>query len=66
MNCKNCNQTAGGNFCAHCGQSTKVDKINLPNFLRELSEGVFQINRGFFFTLKELFVRPGYSIRAYL
>ena len=61
MNCKNCDQIVGGNFCTHCGQSTKIDKVNLPNFVRELSDSVFQINKGFFYTLKALFVRPGHS-----
>jgi len=66
MNCKNCNQTANGKFCMHCGQSTKVDKINFSNFLSDLSSSIFQVNKGFFYTLKELFIRPGHSIREYL
>ena len=66
MNCKNCNHIVNGNYCAHCGQSTKVDRINLPNFLSQLSESIFQIDRGFFYTLKALFVRPGHSIKEYL
>jgi len=66
MNCKNCNQVIDGQFCKYCGQSTKVDRINLPNFLSELSTSVFQVNKGFFYSLKELFVRPGHSIREYL
>lgn len=66
MRCKNCDQVVDGNFCTHCGQKTKVDKINLPNFLNEVSETVFQVNRGLFYTIKELFVRPGHCIREYL
>jgi hypothetical protein len=66
MNCKNCSQIINGNFCTHCGQSTKVDRINLSNFLSELSEGIFQINKGLFYSVKELFLRPEYNIRAYL
>ncbi len=66
MNCKNCEQIADGNFCTHCGQKTSVERINLANFLKELSSSVFQINKGLFYTLKELFVRPGHSIRDYL
>ncbi len=66
VNCKNCGQNASGNFCAHCGQSTKVDKINFSNFLKELSDSIFQVNKGLFYSLKELFVRPGHSIREYL
>jgi hypothetical protein len=66
MNCKNCNQIATENFCANCGQSTKIDKINFPNFLKEFSDGVFQINKGFFYSMKMLFLSPGKSIQGYL
>ena len=65
-NCKNCNQLVDGNFCAHCGQSIKVDKIDLSYFLNEMSDSVFQINRGLFYTIKELFLRPGQCIKDYL
>lgn len=66
INCKNCGTKVNGNFCTHCGQSVKVGKINLSSFLSELSESVFQVNKGLFYSLKELFLRPGHSIRAYL
>lgn len=66
MNCKNCNKQIEDNFCAHCGQNTKVDKLNLPNFLTELSDSVFQVNRGLFYTIKKLFTKPGHTIREFL
>jgi hypothetical protein len=66
MNCKNCDQIVDGNFCTHCGQSTKVAKINFTNFLGEFSDSVFQVNKGLLYSMKALFVRPGDSIREYL
>jgi len=66
MNCKNCGREVAENYCPNCGQSTKVDRINLSNVVRELSESVFQIDKGLFYTAKELFVRPGRSIKEYL
>lgn len=66
MSCMNCGQEAAGNFCSHCGQSTKIARVTVSNFLSDLSDSVFQINRGLFFSLKELFVRPRHSIREYL
>jgi hypothetical protein len=66
MNCKNCGEIVNGNFCANCGQSTTVDKITFSNFLEELSASIFQINRGIIYSSKELFIRPGHSIREYL
>ncbi|TDS20749.1 uncharacterized protein DUF3667 [Maribacter caenipelagi] len=66
MNCKNCDNLTSGKFCANCGQNTRVDKLNLPNFLTEISDNVFQLNRGLFYTIKELFARPGHTIRGFI
>lgn len=66
MNCKNCGHNIDGNFCSHCGQSSKVGRINLSNFINEVTESVFQINKGFFYTIKELFLRPGNSLKEFL
>jgi len=66
MICKNCEQIVEGKYCPNCGQSASVDKVNLSSFVAELSESVFQVNRGFFYTIKELFFRPGHSIREFL
>lgn len=66
MNCKNCDNKVFGNFCTHCGQNTKVNKLNLSNFLTELSDSVFQVNRGLFYTIKKLFTKPGHTIREFL
>jgi len=66
MKCKNCDHIVEGNYCTFCGQSIRVDKVTFPNLLSELSESVFQVNRGLLFTIKELFIRPGKNIREYL
>lgn len=66
MNCKNCDNIVVGNFCTNCGQNSKVDKLNLPNFLTEISDSVFQLNRGLLYTIKELFIRPGHAIRDFI
>ena len=66
MRCKNCDSSFDGSFCNSCGQNSRVDKINISNFLSELSDSVFQINRGLFFTVRELFLRPGHSIREFI
>lgn len=66
MNCKNCNEKVEGKFCPNCGQSAAVDKINFTNFIKDLSESLFQVNKGFFYTLNILFTRPGQGIHDYL
>jgi len=64
--CKNCEEPVQQNFCSNCGQKTKVDRINLSNLVSDLMEDVFQLNRGLFFTIRELFIRPGEMITGFL
>lgn len=66
MECKNCGNYFKGNFCNLCGQNIRVSKITLKNFIQELSDSVFQINHGLFYTIKSLFLKPGHTIREYL
>ncbi len=55
-----------GNYCSKCGQNTRVRRIDLSSFINELSETLFQVNRGFFFTYFSLFTKPGQTIRDFL
>lgn len=66
MICKNCGNVAHANYCSHCGQKTDLRPLNFSYLVNELSENVFQLQRGFFFTVKSLFTAPGKSINAYL
>jgi len=66
MNCKNCGNVISGDFCDQCGQKASVKRISLNNLMNDLSESIFQIDKGFLFTFRELFIRPGDSIREYL
>lgn len=64
--CLNCDHRFFGNFCPHCGQSSHEGKINAHYFLHDIPHSVFHIDKGFFYTLKSLFTRPGYMIEEYL
>lgn len=66
MECKNCGNKFEGKFCNRCGQNRRVNKLSLSSFIEEISDSVFQVNRGLFFTIKSLFTRPGHSIREFL
>lgn len=66
MHCKNCDEIVNSNYCGNCGQKSTVGAINFSTFINEVSENVFQINKGIFFTLKELFLRPGDCIREFI
>ena len=66
MICKNCKQDFSGNYCSNCGQNSNVRKVDFKYLIDEIPNSIFQINRGFLFTLKELFIKPGHSIREFL
>lgn len=66
MNCKNCGNSINENFCSYCGQRTSVSVINFSTIKDEFQDNIFQINRGFLFTIKELTVRPGHAIRDFI
>lgn len=64
--CKNCNHNFDGNFCNNCGQTASTHEINFTSILHEIQHGIFHIDKGILYTSKELFKRPGHTIREYL
>ncbi|MEO5968145.1 MAG: DUF3667 domain-containing protein [Ferruginibacter sp.] len=64
--CKNCNNQLEGNFCSNCGQNSNVGKIDFKYVINDIPDSIFQVNSGLFFTVKELFLRPGKSIREFI
>lgn len=67
LKCLNCNSDTENNFCSVCGQKTSTHRFSLHYFLtHDLIHGVFHLDKGFLFTIKQLFVRPGHSIREYI
>jgi ribosomal protein L32 len=66
--CKNCGNEINSQqkFCPNCGQKTDTHHINFHFLIHELQHGIFHVDKGILFTIKELFVRPGHSIREYI
>lgn len=64
--CKNCDQQFEGHFCNQCGQPANTHDINLKYVLHELQHGIFHVDKGIFYTLKELFTRPGNTILEFI
>lgn len=65
--CLNCNNDVTNNFCSACGQKLSTHRYSLQHFFaHDLVHGVFHLDKGFFYTLKELFTRPGHSIREFV
>lgn len=64
--CKNCGHRFEGKFCNNCGQTTETHRIDFHYLKHEIPHSFFHINAGLLYTSKQLFTRPGHSIREYL
>ena len=64
--CLNCGAHLRGRFCSECGQSAGVQRVNARYLFVELLGGAFQLDHGFIFTARELLLRPGKSLHAFL
>ncbi|WP_379967520.1 DUF3667 domain-containing protein [Epilithonimonas sp. UC225_85] len=64
--CKNCGHHFEGKFCNHCGQTADTHRIDFHYLKHEIPHSFFHINPGLLYTSKQLFIRPGHSIREYL
>ncbi len=64
--CKNCKQNFKGKFCNHCGQSADTHEINSHFLWRDIQHGLLHFDKGIFYTIKQLFTRPGYTIREFI
>ena len=66
-NCLNCANQITSKFCPKCGQKTSVHRYSLKHFIEhDLIHGIWHVDNGVIFTIKELFTRPGHSIREFV
>lgn len=64
--CQNCNKPLHGKYCSNCGQSADTHRIGAHFLWHDLQHGLLHVDKGIFYTTKELFTRPGHSIREFL
>lgn len=65
--CLNCGGKLGGRFCIECGQKADTTRISIKHFVKhDLLHGVWHIEKGILFTLKEALVRPGQAAIDYI
>jgi hypothetical protein len=65
--CLNCNTAIVNNFCPFCGQKSSTKRFSMKHFvIHDFIHGVFHLDKGFLYTLKELVTRPGHSVREYI
>ncbi len=66
-NCLNCTNPIRSKFCPNCGQKTSVHRYSFKHFVEhDLIHGIWHVDNGIFFTIRELFSRPGHSIREFI
>lgn len=66
-NCLNCGALAEKKFCPECGQKADTHRITFKHFvMHDLVHGVWHVDKGIPFTIKETFTRPGYAARDYI
>lgn len=66
MTCKNCHTVFEGNFCNNCGQSAQTHKLNAHFIWHDIQHGLFHFDKGMYYSAKELYWRPGHSIREFI
>lgn len=65
--CKNCNQNFEGNFCNNCGQrNIGNNRLQMKEVIADFFDNTFNLHKGFFFTLWNLFIKPGKVAQAYI
>lgn len=64
--CLNCDAPLTGTFCQECGQKTSTHKFTWRSFLEELPSSLFNLEHGFWYTLKELTLRTRSALDGYL
>lgn len=65
--CLNCDETIEKNYCSNCGQKTDTHRIVMKHFvMHDLLHGVWHLEKGILFTLKETIIRPGQAALDYI
>ncbi len=65
--CLNCKSPIEGKFCSNCGQKTDTHRITLKHFLfHDIVHGVWHLDKGILFTLKQASIRPGKAALDYI
>lgn len=65
--CLNCDTIIEGKFCSNCGQRTDTHRITAKHlFMHDLLHGVWHIEKGILFTMKQALIRPGCAALEYI
>ena len=59
VTCKNCETLFEGNFCPNCSQKAGTHRFTVKHFLHEFLHAFTHTDKGIFFLIKQMMVRPG-------
>jgi hypothetical protein len=65
MNCKNCDKEVDLSYCGNCGHPVHLKRINSHYVLHEIQQ-VLNFEKGIFYTIWELLIRPGKNVRLFI
>jgi hypothetical protein len=64
--CLNCTAPLTGPYCAQCGQDAHTQRFSWGYLLHEIPHSVWHVDKGLPYTIWEMLVRPGATMRRYL
>ncbi len=65
--CLNCDTALQGSYCHQCGQKASTHRITFGKFIQhDLLHGIFHLDKGILYTLKQLVYRPGYAAKGFI
>jgi hypothetical protein len=65
--CLNCETQLIDKFCHHCGQKASTHRITFNKFVsHDLPHGLFHLDRGIIYTIRNLLLRPGYAAKSFI
>ncbi|MBD0255478.1 MAG: DUF3667 domain-containing protein [Cytophagales bacterium] len=64
--CANCGTPVELHYCPNCGQKHAEGRLHMGHLLSEFAHNYLGTDSGFFFTLREMIVRPGHAVNEFL
>jgi len=63
--CTSCKQDIPENYCTKCGEPAKLKRID-RHYIQHEIEHILHLEKGIFYTVKELLIRPGKTIHNFI
>ncbi|PCJ96566.1 MAG: hypothetical protein COA50_07250 [Flavobacteriaceae bacterium] len=63
--CRKCERELNNNYCSNCGSPKELKRIDKQYIITEIGD-VVNFDKGIFYTIKELLIRPGDTVRAFI